>query len=221
MVWRSPFICYLHEVDLFDPGQGMPGAWPPMSPWSGGGLGGGLPANYAPDADKADGGSGAVAPQADSEAVRLPRPTDIAPRAQAQWNKSLTRRTLSRMLRRMRRQRDLSQVQIAQRMGVTQPQIARMESATGPWPGQETIAAYAAACGHVAVLGFFDVGPEDAEAGAETSAIGAGFEFFPLGVAGEEAGPLQAIGLKHGGIYEISPASNEAKADKPEDEVQT
>ena len=141
----------------------------------------------------------------------LPEPGEIAERAQDPRRRTAPRRALSQMLRRMRRRRHLSQAAVAERMGTIQPVIARMESATGPWPGQETIAAFAAACDQVAVLGFIDAGADagaresgsSEEAGAEYA--DSAFVFLPLGEAGSgpEPDPAQRIGLEHGGVYGV------------------
>ena len=176
----------------------------------------------APEKTPESGGDDATA-SVDTQAVSLPSPTEIAPRARERWQKTLTRRTLSRMLRRMRRQRGLSQVEVARRMGTTQPKIARMESATGPWPSQQAIAAYAGACGHAAVLGFFDLGAAD-EAAAGPSAdraepepdrVGSGFQFMLLGEAADaatgDAAASRATGLQHGDIYELVEAPDHAE----------
>jgi transcriptional regulator with XRE-family HTH domain len=77
------------------------------------------------------------------------------------WHRSAPRRALSAALRGMRQDSGLSQTELAALIGVTQSDVARMESATGPWPNQAKLAAYAAACGRIAVTGFLRAG--DAE----------------------------------------------------------
>ncbi len=137
----------------------------------------------------------------------LPAPDEIAPLARALWDKSITRRALSNMLRRMRQERGLSQADVAKRLSTTQPVIARMESASGPWPSQDRIATFSNACGYLVGLCFFDAGggsetsAEDApDAGAASDAL-----FLPLGEPSElpHSDLLGRFGLALGDVYEI------------------
>lgn len=172
---------------------------------------GGVSAAVAPAAG-APGHVGQVEPGSEPE-IPLPPPAAVAAKAETAWKKNAARRSLSRMLHHMRRRRGLSQTTVAERMGSSQPVIARMESATGPWPVQESIAAYAAACGHVALLGFLDVDTSvDAPvARAEADTVAAEIPgvreitFISLGAAsGGAAAPLHELGMAPGGLYELA-----------------
>lgn len=60
------------------------------------------------------------------------------------------RHALARALTAMRIRRGLSQDALGKRAGWDQSFVARMESATGPWPKRENIARYAEICGYEA-----------------------------------------------------------------------
>jgi transcriptional regulator with XRE-family HTH domain len=141
------------------------------------------------------------------EEVVLPAPDEIAPRARALWDKSITRRALSNMLRRMRQKRGLSQSDVAKRLGTSQPVIARMESASGPWPSQDRIAAFSNACDYLVGLCFLNAGggseaqlEESADAGTASDAL-----FLPLGEPCDlpHSDLLGRFGLELGDVYEI------------------
>ena len=67
--------------------------------------------------------------------------------AQALFDEQKERRELAYWLADTRRAVGKTQVDIARAMGRAQSFVARMESATGPWPRHEHIAAFAGACG--------------------------------------------------------------------------
>lgn len=155
---------------------------------------------------------------ADEEIV-LPAPDEIAPRARALWDKSITRRALSNMLRRMRQERGLSQLDVARRLSTTQPVIARMESASGPWPSQDKIAAFSNACGYLVGLCFLDAGGGSETSAESASEAGAASDalFLPLGEPSElpHSDLLGRVGLELGDVYEIvaEPTSNVPEED--------
>ena len=173
-----------------------------------------LPYHFGGAAVGAGGGViGEAEPGAESD-IPLPPPATVAAKAGEAWRQNTARRSLSRMLRHMRRRRGLSQTAVAERMGSSQPAIARMESATGPWPSQQAIAAYAGACGHVALLGFLDVetSGDRAAARAEPETIAADIPgvrevtFISLGEpeGGAAAAPLHELGMNPGRLYELA-----------------
>ena len=67
--------------------------------------------------------------------------------AQALFDEQKERRELAYWLADTRRAVGKTQMDIARAMGRAQSFVARMESATGPWPRHEHIAAFAGACG--------------------------------------------------------------------------
>lgn len=71
-------------------------------------------------------------------------PTD---EMRATWRQTAARRRLAEALVRIRSGAHLSQAEVARRMDRDRAFVSRMESATGSPPKQETIAAYARACG--------------------------------------------------------------------------
>ena len=78
------------------------------------------------------------------------RETELA----AAWEAGEPRRRLSGALVAMRKAAGLSQRALAEAVGWKQPQVARMESATGPWPTREALHDYARACGRTVGLVF-------------------------------------------------------------------
>lgn len=63
-----------------------------------------------------------------------------------QWRENEPRRRLSRTLVSIRKAANLSQQELAKRASWNQAHVARMESATGPWPNPESVRKYAEAC---------------------------------------------------------------------------
>ncbi|MBM9593301.1 helix-turn-helix domain-containing protein [Roseitranquillus sediminis] len=76
------------------------------------------------------------------------------------WNAHASKRRLALWLRAARREARLTQKALAERAGMSQPQISRMEDATGPLPDLSTIHAYLRGCGRVVLLSHSD--PADA-----------------------------------------------------------
>lgn len=70
------------------------------------------------------------------------------------WEAGEPRRRLSMALLAMRKSAGLTQRALAAITGWKQPQVARMESATGPWPTREALHDYASACGRTVGLVF-------------------------------------------------------------------
>ena len=70
------------------------------------------------------------------------------------WEAGEPRRRLSMALVAMRKSAGLTQRGLAAITGWKQPQVARMESATGPWPSREALHDYAGACGRTVGLVF-------------------------------------------------------------------
>lgn len=91
------------------------------------------------------------------------------------WQRSAPRRALSNALKRMRTEKKLSQKQVAKTARVTQSDIARMESSSGPWPNQAKLAAYAKACGMQAVIGFIDASDCEEESAINIVLLGGAF----------------------------------------------
>lgn len=212
----NPTMCYYLEPVSLDDGLSSAG----LSPfWGGGSVGTRASVPEEPDAQaKADGNDeNASRADAGEKDIALPAPDEIAPRARARWDKAVTRRTLSNMLRHMRQVRGLSQMDVAKRLSTTQPDIARMESATGPWPSQDKIAAFSEACNFIAGLCFFDAGDDSEAITEEGPDVGAtsDFVFLPLGKPSTLSHPglLGRFGLELGDVYEIVA---EPMADVPE-----
>ncbi len=76
------------------------------------------------------------------------------PQLAERWRESEPRRRLSTALVAMRKAARLTQQRLAREAGWKQPQVARMESATGPWPSPEALRTYAHACGRSVGLVF-------------------------------------------------------------------
>ena len=70
------------------------------------------------------------------------------------WEAGEPRRRLSAALVAMRKSAGLTQRALAAITGWKQPQVARMESATGPWPSRDALHDYASACGRTVGLVF-------------------------------------------------------------------
>lgn len=69
------------------------------------------------------------------------------PALEEAWNESGPRRALSSALMRLRKQAGLTQAEVASAVeGWDQPYVSKLESATGPWPTQDTVRKFAEAC---------------------------------------------------------------------------
>ena len=79
------------------------------------------------------------------------------PELERSWRDNASRRELSMALVAMRKAEGLTQRRLADRLGWKQPQVARLESATGPWPHADSLRAYASACGRSVGLVFAHV----------------------------------------------------------------
>lgn len=87
------------------------------------------------------------------------------------WRKSLARREVGRRLERMRRAANLTQSELAERMGKNQAFVARMESGRGDMPKAENIALFAAHCGFATAYAFVELEPGSAVRLHELQAI--------------------------------------------------
>jgi transcriptional regulator with XRE-family HTH domain len=76
------------------------------------------------------------------------------PKLAQSWRDHESRRKLSSILLAMRKESGLTQRQLADKLNWKQPQVARLESATGPWPNRENLRAYTEACGRTVGLVF-------------------------------------------------------------------
>ena len=70
------------------------------------------------------------------------------------WRQTEERREIGRRLEKMRRDAELTQVALAERMGKDQAFVARMESGRGDMPKAKNIALYAAECGYATAIAF-------------------------------------------------------------------
>ena len=83
------------------------------------------------------------------------------PDARGAWEQSAPRRRLADALLAMRRRAGLSQLDVARAARWNQTHVARMESATGPWPTRESLNGYIHACDASATVGLVIAHPED------------------------------------------------------------
>lgn len=97
----------------------------------------------------------------------------LSPEAKADWAATAERRALARWLADGRLAAGLTQAELGRRIGRAQSFVARMESATGPWPRHEHLAAFAAACGRRLVLRM-EPEPSEGEAAFVSGAATAG-----------------------------------------------
>lgn len=72
---------------------------------------------------------------------------DERPELRKRWQEGKARRDLALMLTRLRTDAELTQSELAERLGWDQPRVSRMESVSGPQPTAESVASYAKACG--------------------------------------------------------------------------
>lgn len=77
------------------------------------------------------------------------------------WRKNAARREIGRKLERMRRDANLTQAELAARMGKDQAFVARMESGRGDMPKAENIALFADRCGFATAYAFVALAPDD------------------------------------------------------------
>jgi transcriptional regulator with XRE-family HTH domain len=75
------------------------------------------------------------------------------PDAARRWEATAPRRRLSDALLALRKRAGLSQSAVARAAGWNQTHVARMESATGPWPNRDSLMAYVRVCDPDAVVG--------------------------------------------------------------------
>lgn len=76
------------------------------------------------------------------------------------WQNSAPRRRLADALLAMRKRAGLSQLDVARAADWNQTHVARMESATGPWPNRESLNAYIHACDDSATVGLVIAHPD-------------------------------------------------------------
>jgi len=73
------------------------------------------------------------------------------------WRETAPRRRLGRTLEALRRNAELTQAELARRMGKDQAFVARMESGRGDMPKAENVALFALHCGFATAYAFVDV----------------------------------------------------------------
>jgi len=71
-----------------------------------------------------------------------------------EWESRRMAAEIGKLTRKMRKEAGLSQAQLAERMGVSQPFVARMETNPDRVPTLDTVARVAEACGRRMVLSF-------------------------------------------------------------------
>ncbi|MCR9112545.1 MAG: helix-turn-helix domain-containing protein [Rhodobacteraceae bacterium] len=71
---------------------------------------------------------------------------DKDPDLRAAYDANAPKRELALALRALRKSVGLSQVELAERAGFTQPHVSKIEAASGPMPTTAVIQRYAAAC---------------------------------------------------------------------------
>jgi transcriptional regulator with XRE-family HTH domain len=85
------------------------------------------------------------------------------PEARHRWQRNEPRRRLALALLDLRKRANLTQKQVAEAAGWNPRHVARMESATGPWPNRESLNAYIHACDPEAAIGLVIAHPEGEE----------------------------------------------------------
>ncbi|WP_200341094.1 helix-turn-helix domain-containing protein [Rhodovibrio sodomensis] len=75
------------------------------------------------------------------------------PKAREDWDRSEPRRRLADALLAARKRAGLSQLDVARSADWNQTHVARMESATGPWPTRGSLNSYIRACDPSATVG--------------------------------------------------------------------
>ena len=142
----------------------------------------------------------------------LPGQLDAPEEMANDWMRLEPRRRLADELRKMRRARKLSQRQLAKMIGLHQSAVGRMESIGCPWPGQEAIAAFAAACGKTAMLVFVDADECEEAFGHDSVSVAASSEHIEKALEAarrahrEIAATLAATEFKMGysGLFETA-----------------
>ena len=89
------------------------------------------------------------------------------PELKKRWDANASKRRLAMWLRAARREAGLTQKALAQRAGMSQPQISRIEDVTGPLPDLATIHDYLRGCGRVVMLSHSDAGKAVSPAAVE------------------------------------------------------
>lgn len=79
---------------------------------------------------------------------------DADPELRASFEANTEKRDLALALRSLRRWAGLTQAEVAERSGLSQSHISKIEAATGPMPTTETLHRYAAACDAKVQIGF-------------------------------------------------------------------
>lgn len=83
------------------------------------------------------------------------------PEAAERWTENTSRRRLALALIEHRRRAQKSQKEVARLAGWNQTQVARMESATGPWPNKHSLEQFVRACNPSATIGIVIAHSED------------------------------------------------------------
>jgi transcriptional regulator with XRE-family HTH domain len=81
----------------------------------------------------------------------------LTPEFEEAWERTAARREIGRKLEQMRRNANLTQAELASRMGKNQAFVARMESGRGDMPKAENVALFAHHCGFATAYAFIDV----------------------------------------------------------------
>lgn len=90
----------------------------------------------------------------------------LRPELKEYLDKNERKRNLALALRGVRKRAGLTQVELAERADMTQNFVSKLESPSGPMPNTDTLHRYAAACGVVAMVGFYGA-PEPTKPGKE------------------------------------------------------
>ncbi|MGI9333985.1 MAG: helix-turn-helix domain-containing protein [Gammaproteobacteria bacterium] len=120
------------------------------------------------------------------------------PEFQRAWRDGQERRAIGRALERMRREAELTQMELAKKMDKDQAFVSRMESGRGPMPKAQHIALYAEQCGFMTAYAFLarqhnddgltlhELRPiaQDEESAAELEAV-RNVPLYAIAVAGE------------------------------------
>ena len=85
----------------------------------------------------------------------------------AEYEKSTPKRELALALRALRKSANLTQRDVADRSGLTQSHISKMEAPDGPMPTDDSKVKYAKACGADVLIGFPETGTRRSQHGEE------------------------------------------------------
>ena len=113
------------------------------------------------------------------------RGLERSPEFDRAWAAARERRTVGRMLERMRRSSLHTQAALAEKMGKNQAFISRMESGRGPMPKAQHIALWARHCGFMTAYAF--VKRDEREDGLRID------EFVPIAQDEEETAELAGL----------------------------